>query len=67
MAALARGKAGRFVSVDPNVRPTVEPDMDVWRARLAVLFPLADLVKISAEDLELLWPGKAAGGAAPPT
>ena len=60
MAALARGKDGRFVSVDPNVRPTVEPDMDVWRARMAVLFPLADLVKISAEDLELLWPGKAA-------
>ena len=60
MAALARGKGGRFVSVDPNVRPTVEPDMDVWRARMAVLFPLADLVKISAEDLELLWPGKAA-------
>ena len=58
MAALARGKGGRFVSVDPNVRPTVEPDMDVWRARMAVLFPLADLVKISAEDLELLWPGK---------
>ena len=32
--------------------------MDVWRERLAVLFPLADLVKISAEDLELLWPGR---------
>ncbi len=59
MAALARGKRGRFVSVDPNVRPTVEPDMDVWRARMKVLFPLADLVKISAEDLGLLWPGKA--------
>ncbi len=58
MAALARGKGARFVSVDPNVRPTVEPDMDIWRARLAVLFPLADLVKISAEDLALLWPGK---------
>ena len=60
MAALAGGKRGRFVSLDPNVRPTVEPDMDVWRARMAVLFPLADLVKISAEDLELLWPGKRA-------
>jgi fructokinase len=57
IAALARGKDGRFVSVDPNVRPTVEPDMDVWRARLAVLMPLADLVKISAEDLALLRPG----------
>ena len=43
----------RFISLDPNVRPTVEPDMDVWRERLAVLFPLADVVKISAEDLEI--------------
>ena len=31
--------------------------MDVWRARLDVLLPLADLVKISAEDLALLHPG----------
>jgi fructokinase len=59
-AALARANAGRFISVDPNVRPTVEPDMAVWRARLAVLFPLADLVKISAEDLALLRPGTSA-------
>lgn len=58
MAALARGKDGRFVSLDPNVRPTVEPDMDVWRERLGVLLPLADLVKISREDLALLWPGR---------
>ena len=58
-AALARGKGDRFVSVDPNVRPTVEPDMDVWRERLAALFPLADLVKVSTEDLALLWPGVA--------
>ena len=57
-AALAAASRDRFISVDPNVRPTVEPDMDVWRERLAVLFPLADLVKISAEDLELLWPGR---------
>ena len=56
-AALAAARRDRFVSLDPNVRPTVEPDMDVWRERLAVLFPLADLVKISREDLELLWPG----------
>jgi fructokinase len=60
MAALARGKGGRFVSVDPNVRPTVEPDMEIWRARMAALLPLADLVKVSAEDLELLWPGRRA-------
>ena len=60
MAALAQANRDRFISVDPNVRPTVVPDMEVWRARLAVLLPLADLVKISAEDLELLWPGRRA-------
>ena len=58
MAALATANRGRFISVDPNVRPTVEPDMDVWRARLATQFPLADHVKIRAEDHELLWPGR---------
>jgi fructokinase len=59
-AALATRHRRGFVSVDPNVRPNVEPDMAVWRARLDKLFPLADLVKISAEDLELLWPGRSA-------
>jgi fructokinase len=58
LAVLAGANRERFISVDPNVRPTVEPDMDVWRARLAVLFPLADVVKISAEDHEMLWPGR---------
>jgi fructokinase len=61
-ATLAQSWAagGGFISVDPNVRPTVEPDMDVWRQRLSVLLPLADLVKISAEDLDLLHPDSSA-------
>ncbi len=59
-AALARAKSHRFVSLDPNVRPTVEPDMDVWRARLDALIPHTDLLKISAEDLAALRPGQAA-------
>jgi fructokinase len=57
LAALARANAGRFISVDPNIRPTVEPDMRIWRARLEALLPQTDLVKISAEDLELIRPG----------
>lgn len=63
-AALARrwAGAGGFVSIDPNVRPTVEPDMAIWRDRMAVLFPLADLVKISAEDLALIRPGSTPHG-----
>ena len=57
---LARANSERFVSVDPNIRPTVEPEMDVWRMRLDALLPHADLVKISAEDLALLRPGLSA-------
>lgn len=56
-AALAERHRDGFVTVDPNVRPTVEPDMEVWRTRLARLYPLATVVKISAEDLALLQPG----------
>lgn len=57
-AALAEAERNRFISLDPNIRPTIEPDMDVWRARLDRLLPLANLVKTSAEDLALLHPGR---------
>lgn len=57
LASLAAAAGDRFVSVDPNVRPTVEPDMDIWRVRVAEYAGLADLLKISSEDLSLLYPG----------
>jgi len=47
-----------LVSYDPNVRPTVEPDLDHWRRWVAHRVSEADLVKISAEDLALLYPGR---------
>ncbi|PZQ52586.1 MAG: carbohydrate kinase [Rhodovulum sulfidophilum] len=59
-AGLALGNPGLFISLDPNIRPTVEPDMEIWRTRLGALYPAATLIKISAEDLELLHPGMAA-------
>jgi len=49
---------GRFVSVDPNVRPTVEPDLDIWRSRIDAYLPHADLIKVSAEDLGTLYPNR---------
>ena len=58
-AALSAGADGRFVSVDPNVRPTVEPDLDIWRATVADYAKRADLMKISAEDMAFLYPGVA--------
>ncbi|TPE52250.1 carbohydrate kinase family protein [Amaricoccus solimangrovi] len=56
-AGLARARSGGFVTLDPNIRTNVEPDMDVWRERLGALYPHVALLKISAEDLELLHPG----------
>ncbi len=57
-AALAEKEAGnRLISVDPNVRLTVESDIDVWKTRMDRLLPLADLVKISREDMDALFPG----------
>ncbi|KAA3622525.1 MAG: carbohydrate kinase [Proteobacteria bacterium] len=53
---VAAAAGGRFVSVDPNVRPTVEPDLDIWRTRVSEYATYADLIKISAEDLEFLYP-----------
>lgn len=59
-AGLAVAERHRFISLDPNIRPTIEPDMAVWRARLDVLYPLVALVKTSAEDLAALHPGQSA-------
>ncbi len=58
LAGLALRYADRFISLDPNVRPTIEPDMAVWRARIDGLRAHADLIKVSTEDLELLFPGR---------
>jgi fructokinase len=61
----ARAAAGGpLVVLDPNVRPTVEPDMAVWRARVDAFAAAADLVKVSAEDLHLMYPGEAASAVA---
>lgn len=44
------------VMIDPNIRPFFIADPDAYRARLARLLPLADIVKMSADDLEWLHP-----------
>lgn len=48
----------RFISLDPNIRPTIEPDMELWRKRMWQYAAYADSVKISAEDIEALYPAK---------
>ncbi len=48
---------GRLVSFDPNLRLNVEPDLGKWRERAEAFTEIADLIKVSDEDLELLFPG----------
>ena len=57
-AQLVEQAGDRFVSVDPNVRTNVEPDVDLWRDRLTHYASRADLIKISAEDSGILFPGQ---------
>lgn len=49
---LAERENGRVtISLDPNVRPGVTPDMASWRQRFEAFLPHADIVKASEEDL----------------
>lgn len=50
--------ATSVISYDPNVRPNVEPDLDVWRANVAWMAGRAHLLKLSDEDFERLYPGR---------
>lgn len=61
LAALVRRETDRrFISYDPNIRASIEPDLDVWRAKVAELAACATLIKASEEDLEQLYPGRGA-------
>lgn len=51
-----RESGKRLISLDPNVRLNPEPNIDLWRERIATLVRLADLIKVSDEDLSLLYP-----------
>lgn len=54
-----RNHAALPVMVDPNIRPFFIRDEDAYRARLARILPMADIVKLSADDLEWLYPDEA--------
>jgi fructokinase len=56
--ALARREAGaRLISIDPNLRPTVTPELDRWRRQFAEFLPCAGIVKASEEDLGIAFAG----------
>lgn len=57
LAQRERGK--RLITLDPNLRLNVDPDVELWRQRVAAFAACADLVKVSDEDLRQLHPGEA--------
>jgi len=52
-----RYHGGKLIALDPNLRLNVEPDVGRWRQRVEAFSEIADLIKASDEDLELLFPG----------
>jgi fructokinase len=55
-AAIDRARAsGALVSYDPNWRPALWDDREAARETMRRVVPLADIVKVSEEELELLY------------
>ena len=48
------------IAYDPNIRLNVEPDIQRWRDTLQWMLPRTALLKVSDEDLGLLYPGRSA-------
>ena len=46
----------RLISLDPNVRLGPAPDIAHWRERVETFAGYAHLIKVSEEDLQLLYP-----------
>ncbi|WP_353628451.1 carbohydrate kinase (plasmid) [Sulfitobacter sp. TCYB15] len=57
IALLKAEGAHRPVMIDPNIRPGLVDNIPAYRSRLKGAIGLADLVKVSDEDLEWLVPG----------
>ncbi|MGC5698743.1 carbohydrate kinase [Pseudomonas sp. NFXW11] len=58
LALVRREQGRRLISLDPNVRLNPQPDIQLWRQRIGELVGYADLIKVSDEDLSLLYPGQ---------
>lgn len=59
LSLVRREGTRRLISLDPNIRLNVEPDLLRWRERVEALVELAHLIKVSDEDLSLLYPDEA--------
>lgn len=57
LTLFAREAGRRLMTLDPNVRLNVEPDAARWRERIDRFVACSDIVKVSDEDLGLIYPG----------
>jgi fructokinase len=57
-ALVEREHRRSVIAYDPNIRANVEPDLAVWRDTLQWMLPRTHLLKVSDEDLALLYPGR---------
>lgn len=55
-ALMQREKRQRIISLDPNVRPIVISDWDVYRRRFERWLSCVDILRLSEADLNLLYP-----------
>jgi len=57
LRVLVERQHGRsLIAYDPNVRLSIEPRVQRWREALQWMLPRSDIVKISEEDIEALYP-----------
>jgi len=56
-AVVAASPDDRIVMIDPNCRPSVMTTSDVFRSTLDSVLGRADIVKVSGDDLEFMFPG----------
>ena len=64
LSLVRRESERRLISFDPNIRLNVDPDLQRWRERVEAIAAQAHLIKVSDEDLGLLYPDETAAGIA---
>jgi fructokinase len=58
LALVRRENGKRLITFDPNVRLNPAPSIELWRSQVAKFAEHAHIIKVSDEDLELLYPEK---------
>lgn len=58
LALVERESNQRLITLDPNVRLNPEPNIQRWREQIAAFAEHAHIIKVSDEDLSLLYPDR---------